>query len=366
MQPTALKPEGIYRLSRYCQLRPLAQGLVAESLITGRQRSLPNTSAVRVILSLVHPVKLEHLLAGVEPRLAAALQRFLQSCLGDGLITEIDPGGAAAEDRQLSLAAWEPHDLAFHLRSRRGRTPLPVGATWHLSQVVPPEPALAPPHGGTLGVICLDKPDLDRLRETDWTLTRALEARRTRYSAAPVTLCALAELLFRACRITSQFSVNGEPLHRHVYPSGGARHSLGVYILAHRCVGLSRGAYRYDGLQHRLEWLREQDEDQRALLREAQIGTGILQELPSVLLILSSRIARVTRKYQSNAYRVVVKEVGGLYQTLYLIAETLGLAASAIGAGDAERFSRALRLDFFAEPSVGEMILGGAPSGAPP
>jgi SagB-type dehydrogenase family enzyme len=69
----------------------------------------------------------------------------------------------------------------------------------------------------------------------------------------------------------------------------------------------------------------------------------------------------VTRKYQSLSYHVVLQEVGALYQTIYLVAETLGLAVSALGAGNSDRFAKSFDTDFFAESSVGEMIVGGAP-----
>jgi len=147
---------------------------------------------------------------------------------------------------------------------------------------------------------------------------------------------------------------------RKVHPSGGSLHSLELYVVANRCIGLARGGYRYDPFAHTLVWLRQEDPDVVELLRDAQTATLGLKDLPSVLLIVASRFRRVTRKYQSLAYHVILQEVGTLYQTIYLVGETLGLAVSALGSGDSDRFARVFNTDFFAESSVGEMIVGGA------
>jgi oxazoline/thiazoline dehydrogenase len=205
----------------------------------------------------------------------------------------------------------------------------------------------------------LPAPDLAELQTADWTLTRALESRRSRYSELPVSLSSLAELLFRACRVARTTSTPGEDLVQKVYPSGGSRHSLGIYLVVHKCPGLAPGGYRYDDVNHHLQLLRPFDASMGEIMREARVATAALTDYPPVLLVLTSRIARVTRKYQSNAYRVILQEVGAFYQTNYLVAETLGLAVSAIGGGDSDRFAQVFDTDFFGEPTVGEMIIGG-------
>ena len=58
------------------------------------------------------------------------------------------------------------------------------------------------------------------------------------------------------------------------------------------------------------------------------------------------------------AYNVMLKNVGVLYQTLYLVATAMDLAPCALGGGDSDLFARAVGLDYFAETSVGEFLLG--------
>ena len=58
------------------------------------------------------------------------------------------------------------------------------------------------------------------------------------------------------------------------------------------------------------------------------------------------------------AYATTLKNVGVLYQTMYLVATAMGLAPCALGCGDSDAFARAAGADYYAEPSVGEFLLG--------
>ena len=359
----ALDPTMVCRLSEYVQLYPENGVLIAESLVTGRHIRLPNPGRVRVLLSFVTPVAVENVIDAAPATVRAALGEFISLCLESGVLTQADGTESAPSGNEVAaLEAWERHDLAFHIRSRRGRSRFPLGATWHLAGRLKEEPARRPPDPRVLQRIALERPQLTCAEET-WTLTRTLESRRTRYSVAPVPLALLAELLYRCARVTGTLGTDSELTVQKVYPSGGARHSIQCYLVVERCEGLARGGYRYDAFEHQLEYLRTPDARLDQLLREAQASTGTLPDRPSVLIVLTSRFGRVSRKYQSNAYRLVLQEVGAIFQTFYLVAETLGLSASALGGGDSEQFSKAFGTDFFAEPSVGEMQVGGAPHG---
>jgi len=57
-------------------------------------------------------------------------------------------------------------------------------------------------------------------------------------------------------------------------------------------------------------------------------------------------------------YALILKDAGVLTQTMYLVAEAMGLAACALGAGNADLFAQAAGVDYYAESSVGELMLG--------
>jgi SagB-type dehydrogenase family enzyme len=76
------------------------------------------------------------------------------------------------------------------------------------------------------------------------------------------------------------------------------------------------------------------------------------------LIILTARFQRLMWKYQSLAYALILKHVGVLYQTMYLVATAMGLAPCAVGGGNSDLFAQATGLDYYTETSVGEFLLG--------
>lgn len=358
--PAEVGTEQWYRLSRHIAIRASPAGLVAECAINGRQYDLESQSLCRLLLALVRPVRVGDLLEAVGEANRPTVLGFLKRWREDGLLTRVDEDGVAEEERG-PWAHWEFHDLLFHARSRRGRTPTRVGATFPLHGVVAQEPALRGPLSPGAQSIVLPRPDLDHLRENDVPLTRVLEERRSRYSAEPVELAGLAEFLFRTFRVTDrrESPMIGE-VARKVYPSGGSLHSLELYVVAWDCRGLERGVYHYRAAEHTLEHVAGPSGEVGQLLQEARTGTGnAIPGYPPVLFVVTARFQRVMWKYQALAYRVILAELGGLYQTMYLVATAMGLSPSAIGTGDSDCFARITGLDYSREASVGEFVLGG-------
>jgi len=74
-------------------------------------------------------------------------------------------------------------------------------------------------------------------------------------------------------------------------------------------------------------------------------------------LVITSRFLRESWKYEKIAYRLVLQDLGCLYQTLSLASTALGLASCIIGAVDARRLCEILKLEPLVEPAIGEMTL---------
>ncbi len=324
---------------------------------------MASPAALRLLFALTRSVRVADLLESVAPAGRTTVLELLARFQEDGLLTTVDDDGYANEDRS-PTRAWEFHDLLFHARSRRGRTRARVGATYPLRGVFPPEPPFLDEPGEP--EIPLPRPDLSRLEREEASLTRVLEARRTLYSLAPLTLRALGELLFRTFRIVRLEGPESTPLILKVYPSAGCLHPLRLYVVPWTCEGLERGVWRYDPQAHGLTRVAPDGPQVEALLEEARVGTGKLSGYPPVLLIISARHGRVSWKYESLAYSAILKEVGGLFQTLYLVATAMNLSPCAIGAGDSDHFSRVVGTSYYRETSVGEFILGGPLDSAGP
>jgi len=77
-----------------------------------------------------------------------------------------------------------------------------------------------------------------------------------------------------------------------------------------------------------------------------------------VLIVISARFRRVAWKYRSMAYAAILKNVGVVYQTMYLVATAMGLAPYAVGSGDSDCLARLIGTDVHVESSVGEFLLG--------
>jgi SagB-type dehydrogenase family enzyme len=73
----------------------------------------------------------------------------------------------------------------------------------------------------------------------------------------------------------------------------------------------------------------------------------------------------VSWKYSSLAYALILKDVGVLTQTLYLMATEMGLGGCAIGSADIDLFARMTGIELHVEGPVGQFALGrGSKSGA--
>ena len=335
-------PPAACLLDRFACMRRDGGAWVVESPLCGARVSMPDLSALEA------PV--------VRRALAAA--GFLETGL------EVDAL------RRRALAQWEFHDLLFHVHSRGGWHHDPSGGVFPFLGEIDPLPAKRPPWPG-------EPVELPRTPEAPDEPTRrsfasVLERRRSERhydEAYPVTRQELGFLLDRAARIRSSgvFPV-GPTQERTVafeitqrpYPSGGASYELEIYPVVDRCAGVPPGVYHYDAGRHALVPITGRTSDAERLIANASATTGH-QATPQIVLVIAARFARVMWKYRSMGYGTILRNVGVLYQTLYLAATDLGLSPCALGGGDSALFARITGLDPVVEGSVGEFILGGRP-----
>jgi SagB-type dehydrogenase family enzyme len=207
----------------------------------------------------------------------------------------------------------------------------------------------------------LPRPDLEVTARADPPFTEVLERRRSvreHDETEPITLAQLGELLYRSARIRRVFtSGDGQEVADRPYPSGGALHELEIYPLITRCRGAQPGLWHYAAADHALEHVADPSQATGALVAAAR-AAGVMATNPQVVLIVAARFGRVMWKYDVMGYALLLKHVGVLYQTIYLVGTAMGLAVCGLGGGDASDFAVASGLGYHAEGSVGELVVG--------
>ena len=123
------------------------------------------------------------------------------------------------------------------------------------------------------------------------------------------------------------------------------------------CRGLEAGLYHYDSLQHRLTQISGPNKYTGLILKQAQSSSD-QQCLPQVVITFTARFRRLSWKYSAIAYSMILKDVGVLYQTMYLVATAMDLAPCALGVGHADCLCQAAGLSYLEESPVGEFLLG--------
>jgi SagB-type dehydrogenase family enzyme len=274
-----------------------------------------------------------------------------------GLAVPVE-GPSEPDSDDCALAGWSFHDLLFHSRSRPGMHDYPIGRTYPLRGKTPPLPAVPPQRGERRSL-----PRAEGHRPYP-SLDSVLERRRSIrvHSKKLITVAALGEFLDQSARLRHTVPADPEKgiLYEssvRPYPSGGGAYELEIYVVANRCAGLDPGVYHYAADAHALDRVAPAGRRTAALLADAA-RFGALRGEPQVLLLITARFARLSWKYSGMAYAMMLKNVGVLYQTMYLVATAMNLAPCALGTGNPALMTRVLNLPYAEESSVGEFLLG--------
>jgi SagB-type dehydrogenase family enzyme len=353
---TALAAAATYALSRFAYLRADRDTLIVGSPLSRCTVALHDGRAAALVQRLASGMRCAE--DSELPRGAAGL--LVALLMGAGMLV------VAGEPEAEPLRTWEFHDLLFHTYSREGRRERPSGATYRFVGDMPAPPVLGASRGRPRRL--LPKPDLAHLMQVDPPFAAVQERRCSirSFGEQPITEAQLGEFLFRVARVTHTVTttratprgpIESTMAHRP-YPGGGGLYELEIYPLVARADGIPGGLYRYDPAEHELELISSRTPVVDSLLIRASRGTGVPPDQIQVLLVIAARFARFAWKYEAMAYAAILKNVGVLYQTMYLVATAMGLAPCAVGSGDSDAFADAAQTHYLAETSVGEFLLG--------
>ncbi|MCD9112873.1 SagB/ThcOx family dehydrogenase [Bradyrhizobium japonicum] len=348
-------------LSRFAFLRRRGNELVLESPRAGALFRIGDPAIAATLAALSQPRKTGEL----NQKMASPTLHLLELLLDSQILLKLDAKdgqGLRANEGDGNLVLWDFHDLVFHTRSTEGRQASPVGAAFTYAGVVPPSPAVRPPWAGS-------KIDLHKFSSPEPN-SRFPKLLRERHSTRdfddknPVTLGELAQFLDTSARVLSEWKsepyFEGGPdvtYSTRPYPSAGSAYELELYLTVANCDGLARGLYHYDAGSHALVAISASPQQLQAHLTAAQFAMDAPGQ-PQILITMAARFGRVSWKYSSIAYSLILKDVGSLIQTLYLAATDMGLGGCAIGSTNIDLFAKMTELEFHIEGPVGQFALG--------
>jgi SagB-type dehydrogenase family enzyme len=352
-------------LSRFAYLRRRGNEMVLESPRAGAVFKICDPKIATALATLSSPQQIKQLrrqdgFPGLE------LLALLVDCQ---ILFKVDSArdrGLRATEGDDNLVLWDFHDLLFHARSTEGRHANPLGGVYPYAGVVPALPAVRPRWPGK--TIDLRKLSAhSQVGSSAATLLRERHSIRSFDDRRPITLAELARFLDATARVQSRFEGRtdlgeGGPVVTYAvrpYPSGGGSYELELYLAVDKCEGLARGFYHYDAGAHALVPIGVRAHELDALLTGAQFAMGA-PGAPQILITIAARFGRVSWKYSSLAYALILKDVGALMQTFYLMATDMGLGGCAIGIANIDLFAKMTGIEFHIEGPVGQFALGRA------
>ncbi|SCB51468.1 SagB-type dehydrogenase domain-containing protein [Bradyrhizobium shewense] len=348
-------------LSRFAYLRRRGNEMVLESPRAGALFQIGDPAIAATLAALSQPRKIGEFKAKARSFDLLLLELLVESQVllkldtkgGDGL--RVDEGDG-------NLVLWDFHDLVFHTRSTEGRQANPVGAAFTYASVVPPPPAVRPRWPGSkIDLRKFPSPGPNSLLPK---LLRERHSTRDFDDKHPVTLRELAQFLDTTARVLSEWKsepyFDGGPevtYSTRPYPSAGSAYELELYLAVSNCEGLARGLYHYDAGSHALVAMSASAQQLQALSVAAQFAMDAPRQ-PQILITIAARFGRVSWKYSSIAYSLILKNVGSLIQTFYLAATDMGLGGCAIGTTDIDLFAKMTQQELHIEGPVGQFALG--------
>ncbi len=188
----------------------------------------------------------------------------------------------------------------------------------------------------------VELPDRQTIANGGPSLQEVIESRRSlrEYSDAPLSLAELSYLLWSTQGVSR--AIPDRATFRTV-PSAGARHAFETILVANRIDGLEPGTYQYLALEHRLMQL-DIAPGLADRMADACLGQKMVADSAATFVWVAER-TRMAWRYGERGTRYLFLDAGHVCQNLYLVAESIGAGACAIGAFDDGRVNELLGLD---------------------
>jgi SagB-type dehydrogenase family enzyme len=350
-------------LSRFAYLRRRGNEMVLESPRAGALFRICDPKIAAALAALSTPQKVGQLRRHDGPGIE--LLALLADCQILFKVDAAGDGNLRSVEGDHDLVLWDFHDLLFHARSTPGRHANPLGGHYPYAGVMPPPPAVRRRWPGKkIDLRQLSPAHPDMISPTA-KLLQERHSVRSFDDRQPITVVELARFLDSTARVLSRWNSrvdlgDARPVVAYAarpYPSAGAGYELELYLAVDKCAGLAPGFYHYDAGGHALVSIGVRPPLLEALLTEARLAMGV-PAAPQIVITIAARFSRISWKYSSLAYALILKDVGVLIQTLYLMTTDMGLGGCAIGSTNIDLFAKMTGIEFHVEGPVGQFALG--------
>ena len=272
-----------------------------------------------------------------------------------------------ADEPLSQRAQWDFHNLLFHAESAMGyNTDLDAGhmfgACFPYKDRFEQEPAQHPKYEGE----SIALPEADVAALPSMPITEVLQQRKSMrdYDVDnPITKAELSTfltLVMRGKAKEQRYPAEGFDIiacTSRNYPSGGSLYEQEIYASVWRCHDIARGFYHYDPFTHSMTRLNTPD-NSWGMHIEHRHKQKPADKQPDILFMFGARYQRISWKYSGMSYAIVLKNIGVLYQTMYLVATCMGLAPCGHGGGNHRALAELSGQDPWQEGIAGEFTLG--------
>ncbi len=169
----------------------------------------------------------------------------------------------------------------------------------------------------------LPSPETSGDKSVEETIKRRRSERT--FISRPLSSKQLSQILWAAQGITYR--------DKRAAPSAGATYPIDLYVVigSSSVTEIDTGLYHYIPEGHRIEFLKDLEEDLIYQLAEASLFQMFIADAP-ISIVITGEYERTTIVYGRRGIRYVLLEAGHVSQNIYLQVTSLGLGTVAIGA----------------------------------
>jgi SagB-type dehydrogenase family enzyme len=188
-------------------------------------------------------------------------------------------------------------------------------------------------------------PPVESLPQNGRTFDEVISSRRSvrDFANLDLTLNELSKILHQSYGITGELPGKGDfRQNLRSSPSAGGLYPTELYIAVRKVSGVEPGIYHYNVPNHEIELLVPGDPTEK--IHEVCCEQEFVHQT-SIVVLMSSVLPRIKRKYGERGYRYTLLDIGHLGQNIYLSCTSLDLAIMTTCGFFDDEANKLLRID---------------------